>query len=238
VSAGHGHGHGGDIDVAPLSSQVMDRLLSNPEIIASILAFNVMNKEYDLPYLAGYSKDGKTVYIDRHLPQMLTCEEDGRKFEFNPASFVRRHEIMEKACIDVLGWGYSHAHGAGNGYERRGVLAAGMFWDPYNKALTPYIKADEKEKLVKIPPDLDMTPYYAPPVNRALVDHMLAAQGKGGEKHNKKEVEYSKGHATSHCGPTPSWPRGSCRHFEEPSGCGLVKGYIDRTYWCRLWSKA
>jgi hypothetical protein len=236
VSAGHGHGHGGDIDTAPLSSQAMDRVMANPEIRARLYG-HMLNYDYDLPYLAGYSQDGQTIYIDRHLPKVLTCDEDGRKTPFAPARFVMLHEIMEKACIDVLHWPYHHAHGAANGYERRGVLAAGMFWDPYNKVLYPYIKSDEREKLVKIPPDLDMTPYYAKPVNQSLVDHILQAQGKGGGKHNKKEVEYSKGHAVSHCGPTANWPRGSCIHFEEPSGCELVRGYIDRTYWCRLFRK-
>jgi hypothetical protein len=27
------------------------------------------DREHDIPYLAGYSLDGKTIYIDRHLPR-------------------------------------------------------------------------------------------------------------------------------------------------------------------------
>ena len=27
---------------------------------------------YDIPYLAGYSLDGKKIYIDRHLPKTFT----------------------------------------------------------------------------------------------------------------------------------------------------------------------
>jgi hypothetical protein len=27
-----------------------------------------VNHEYDIPYIAGYSVDGKTIFIDRHLP--------------------------------------------------------------------------------------------------------------------------------------------------------------------------
>jgi len=29
----------------------------------------VVNREYDIPYIAGYSVDGHTVFIDRHLPR-------------------------------------------------------------------------------------------------------------------------------------------------------------------------
>jgi hypothetical protein len=29
----------------------------------------VINRSYDIPYTAGYSEDGHTVFIDRHLPR-------------------------------------------------------------------------------------------------------------------------------------------------------------------------
>ena len=28
-----------------------------------------VNRDYDVPYIAGYSVDGKTIFIDRHLPR-------------------------------------------------------------------------------------------------------------------------------------------------------------------------
>lgn len=31
----------------------------------------VVNREYDIPYIAGYSVDGRTVFIDRHLPRQF-----------------------------------------------------------------------------------------------------------------------------------------------------------------------
>ena len=27
------------------------------------------DRKHDIPYLAGYSQDGKTIYIDRHMPK-------------------------------------------------------------------------------------------------------------------------------------------------------------------------
>jgi len=29
----------------------------------------VVNRDYDIPYIAGYSREGDTVFIDRHLPK-------------------------------------------------------------------------------------------------------------------------------------------------------------------------
>jgi hypothetical protein len=173
MSAGHHHFDGEDNGL--LNSQVIDRILKNPEIRSRVYGFHTLNYEYDLPYLGGYSVDGKTIYLDRHLPSVLTLEEDGRKKEFNPYRHIEDHEVFEKAIMDVIGWGYEHAHHAANGFERRGVLRAGLFWNPYNRALGPYIKGAEHEKLKKVPADLDMRPYYFPPINDSLIRHMKKA---------------------------------------------------------------
>ena len=55
---------------------------------------------------AGYSVDGRTVYIDRHLPRsfrwlMKTVRVD---------QFLLMHEIVEKALLDELRLHYIHAH--------------------------------------------------------------------------------------------------------------------------------
>ena len=52
---------------------------------------------WDIPYLAGYSKDGKTIYIDRDL----------KKWEWlgkwvNTDRFLFLHEKVEKSIIDAL----------------------------------------------------------------------------------------------------------------------------------------
>lgn len=173
MSAGHG-----DVDTRGLSAVVINRLIDNREIKQRLYAPYTLDRDHDLPYLAGYSKDGKTRYIDRHLPEILACIEDGHRHEFAPTLHLMDHEGFEKAVMDVLGWNYQHAHEAANGFERRGVLKAGLPWQAYNKALLPYIKADEHEKLKKVPADLDMTPYLAPPVNKRLVAHMRKAMAK------------------------------------------------------------
>lgn len=174
MSAGHG-----DIDTRGLSAVTINRLMDDHEIKARLYSPYTVNRSFDLPYLAGYSKDGKTRYIDRHLPEILAYEEDGQKKEFNPIPHLCDHEGFEKSVMDVLGWNYRHAHEAANGFERRGVLKAGLSWAAYNKALDPFIKFDEHERLEKLPPDLDMAPYNAPPVDKRLLAHMKKAMSNG-----------------------------------------------------------
>jgi hypothetical protein len=162
VSAGHGYPQ--LLEPAPLNTQVLDRLLRNHDIWLRVHTFcNLNDKEYDLPYLAGYSIDGRTIYFDRHLPPMLKYSEDGHQREFDPRPYICRHEQMEKACIDIMGWGYPRSHAAANAWERRGVLGAGMMWLPYNRSLLPSVKADMHEKLKAVPRDLDLTPYKGDP---------------------------------------------------------------------------
>lgn len=230
MSCGHDHNEG-----TGQSSQVIDRLLKDPAVVKLLHRVRDISHDYDLPYLSGYSEDGKTVYIDRHLPYELTIEEDGHKKTFNPDRFLTRHEDFEKAVMDALGWSYAHAHQAATGYERRGVVSAGIPWGPYSKCLKPFIKADEHEALKKVPANLDMKPYYAPPVDRALIARMEKAMGVGRDKQDKKDVDYSDGHSGSHCGWTPRWPRCACKHFIDPHSCEKVKGYIEPKKWCKLW---
>jgi hypothetical protein len=232
MSSGHDHP-----DWAGLSSQAIDRLLKNPEVTKNLYRVQDICRDYDLPYLGGYSENGEIVYIDRHLPDELTIEVDGHKKTFDPARFITMHERFEKAVMDACGWAYGHSHQAANGYERRGVLSAGLPWNPYNEALKPFIKADEHEALKKVPANLDMKPYYAPPVDKALIARMEKAMGIGEDKQNKKDVDYSDGHPGSHCGWTPTWPRCACKHFLEPHSCEKVKGYIEPKKWCSLYAQ-
>ena len=49
-----------------VSSLMMDRALD--AICRRVKKFD---RKHDIPYLAGYSLDGKTIYIDRHMPQIV-----------------------------------------------------------------------------------------------------------------------------------------------------------------------
>jgi hypothetical protein len=110
----------------------------------------VVNRDYDIPYIAGYSRDGHTVFIDRHLPKSFRWLMKTVRVE----PFLLTHEIVEKALLDELRLHYLHAHQIAQRAERDAVKAAG-----YQRFMKQHEKPIEEEKLVKVPAELDLTPY-------------------------------------------------------------------------------
>jgi len=155
VSSGHRHHEGFGIN-----SQVLDRYLKNDNVRTALYQSHKINKEFDVPYLGGYSKKGDTIYFDRHLPDQITLECDGAKKVIDPIPFLTMHETLEKALIDQLGFNYQHSHKVATAYEKRGLLQAlgPGWWNPYQKVMNRYIKADAHEKLKRVPHDLDLRP--------------------------------------------------------------------------------
>src|ERR1700716_3869476 len=110
---------------------------------------------YDVPYIAGYSADGGTVFIDRHLPRSFRCLLKTVRVE----PFLLTHEIVEKALLDGLRLHYLHAHQIAQRAERDAVKAAGISWWGYQRFMKQHEKPIEEERLVKGPATLDLTPY-------------------------------------------------------------------------------
>ena len=127
------------------------RYIDDPRFKKRIAEKFKINKSYDVPYVAGYSKDGKTVYIDRHLKLM---EDD---VDITPYLII--HERTEKALIDLFGLHYQPAHHIASEQEKEAVLKSGLDWKKYADHYTKYIKGCAHEKLTNVPPDLDLTPY-------------------------------------------------------------------------------
>lgn len=164
MSAGHDHRAS-----QGMGSAEIDRVMAKPEVKAAMARPYGVDREHDLPYLAGYSQDGETIYIDRHLPEEIRI---GAR-AINVDRFIELHEHVEKALIDALAYIYAAAHEIASRLEDRAVVAAGLDRHAYNNALNPYIKADEIEKLQLVPADLDLTPYLDDP---ALLRRIKAAQ--------------------------------------------------------------
>ena len=230
MSAGHDPKDWATADHAEIT-----RLMANKAVKAELSRVRRKNDEYDLPYLAGYSQDGSTIYFDRHLPERLKV---GNKY-FNPRAFVEIHEEWEKSLIDALGMPYLKAHPVGNAMEKRAVVAAGIPWTGYAKVLEPYIKADDHEKLIKIPPDLDWSPYFAPPVDRKLIARMREAEDEEKLAKSDPTVQYSDDRGTlgRHCGPDKDWPKNYCKMYGHFS-CSEVAGYISPKGGCDLYVRA
>ncbi|TXH05578.1 MAG: hypothetical protein E6R07_01855 [Nevskiaceae bacterium] len=130
-----------------------------------------LDYRYDIPYLAGYSQDGKTVYIDRHLPKSFV--DRGRQIEV--ARYLILHEEVEKTLIDQLGLHYLHAHQIATRAEQAAVRADRVSWRDYDRFMQKYVKRIGDERLKKVPDDLDFKP-YRDEHDRDLIARMQKAQ--------------------------------------------------------------
>ena len=232
VSAGHHSQVAFGIDAAHL-----DKLLDNDQVRERLFRSRKVIRDFDMPYIGGYSVNGENLYLDRHLPERITLEQDGSKKEVDPTiplTGYRGHEPFEWSVMDALGWGYDAAHRAATGSERRVFVShyGPDWWDPWQRAMQHWAKADEHERLVKMPKDYDTRPILAPPVNRALVAAVRRAMGGEGEarKLTKAAVDYTvSGAPREHCG--------NCEHYIPANACELVRGYIAHDGWCNKWAK-
>jgi len=114
-----------------------------------------LERDYDIPYLAGYSEDGHTIFIDRHMPKSFIY----RKRKVMADRFLIVHEAVEKSLIQLLGMHYLHAHQIALHAEQAAVRAEGIKWDAYDAFMQEYIKVIGDEQLSKVPDNLDLTPY-------------------------------------------------------------------------------
>src|SRR3984893_16968952 len=133
-----------------------------------------LDRTHDVPYLAGYSQDGKTIYIDRHLPKVMNYK--GRKIDVD--RYLIMHEEVEKTLIDQLGLHYLHAHQIATRAEEAAVRADGILWRDYDRFMQKYVKHIGDERLKDVPDDLDTKP-YRDEHDDDLLQRMLACIDKG-----------------------------------------------------------
>ena len=179
-----------------VSSLMLDRALD--AIVRRVKKFD---RDHDIPYLAGYSQDGKTIYIDRHMPKYLKYA--GR--EIDTDRYLILHEEVEKTLIDQLGLHYLHAHQIATRAEQAAVRAAGIKWKDYDRFMQKYVKAIGDERLTKVPDDLDLKP-YRDEHDMELLGRMSIAmeKGHGPEEFQSKKVraaiQDALGHLKAHAG--------------------------------------
>jgi hypothetical protein len=133
-----------------ISDLMMDRALD-----AIVRRAKTIDRRHDVPYLAGYSRNGKIIYIDRHMPE--TMRYGGR--DINTDRYLILHEEVEKTLIDQLGLHYLHAHQIASRAEQGAVRAAGIRWRDYDRFMQKFVKRIGDERLTKVPADLDLKPY-------------------------------------------------------------------------------
>src|SRR5687767_2570784 len=101
MSAGHPHRRPNNRGQADLA-----KVLADPNVRPLLTARPRVDRAYDLPFLSAYSKSGRTIYIDRHLPVELKIA--GRDIPLE--SFLITHELIEKSLIDGAQYDYQTAH--------------------------------------------------------------------------------------------------------------------------------
>lgn len=152
MSAGHFH------QSVKVSPAFVTRVLSLPGVQPEIARQKRLIHGYDVPYLAGYSKDGNRLYIDRRLPRFIFL---GRHkidlWALDGPLLV--HEQTEKALIDHAGLDYQHAHAVATICEHGILHKRRINPQSYEDKLRPYIRKAEGETVTNPPLDLDVTPY-------------------------------------------------------------------------------
>lgn len=121
----------------------------------SIRARTHLERSYDIPYLAGYSLDGHTIFIDRHMPKSFVY----RSRRVMTDRFLIVHEAVEKSLIQLLGMHYLPAHQIALHAEQAAVRAEGVTWEAYDAFMQDNIKVIGDETLSRVPSNLDLTPY-------------------------------------------------------------------------------
>jgi hypothetical protein len=133
-----------------------------------------LDREHDIPYLAGYSRDGTIIYIDRHMPTAFTHK--GRTVETD--RFLILHEEVEKTMIDRLNLHYLHAHQIATRVEKEAVTACGVSWSDYDDFMQENVKYVGDKRLTKVPADLDLKP-YRDEHDTELLERMVKAIERG-----------------------------------------------------------
>lgn len=151
-----------------VSSLMLDRALD------AILRRVKVDRSYDVPYLAGYSSDGKTIYIDRHLPRRFIWQRRGIAVD----RYLILHEAVEKTLIAQLDLHYQHAHQIATRAEEAAVRADRIPWRAYDHFMQRYVKQAGSERLKRIPHDLDLKP-YRDEHDRDLLARILEAEEAG-----------------------------------------------------------
>lgn len=230
MSSGH-HRHKDKPSESELDD-LLDEALADSRVKAELAKPFRLVLTMDMPYVGSASIGRKNIYFDRHLRHdnwpygVLPVE--GRRLDVKPG--LTRHERLEPILEDVLGWSYLPlAHFVAQHWEERDYKRKGFDPKAVEKAFAPYIKADEHERLVKVPTDLDLRPVLAPPRDEKLLERISVAQSK--EKVSHDSVDYRD------VAISPKRRCELCAMFIEPEyggpDCTLVKPPINAKGGCR-----
>jgi len=108
--------------------------------------------KHDVPFVAGMSEDGETLYVDKEAyPEIV-------KLGYLRALIV--HEMVEHCLMEDVGMKYQEAHAIATGAEESTLRADGIDQTKYNADYDRIIrKVASRGKYPNVPEDLDTEPY-------------------------------------------------------------------------------
>lgn len=158
----------------------------------------INSRDWDIPYLAGYSQDGEWIFIDRDLKMWVYLTK-----QILTNRFLILHEHVEKSVVSAILEArgkelqqilsllsmlrpddelYFHCHGVATAIEEYAVkLSYGdQGLRSYNKFMKTQVKRAEDERIRRVPSTLDMLPYQGADaqdarLRRVMEQHMEAA---------------------------------------------------------------
>lgn len=123
-----------------------------------VYKIKAVSREYQVPLLAGYSRDRKTLYIDCDSASGFFCKLLGEHVETDKYWCI--HEYVEDSC-ENNGADYLLAHSLATLAELKAVEDDGVDEKEYNRFCDEQVKkAGGRPKYDNLPPDLDTKPYY------------------------------------------------------------------------------
>lgn len=114
-----------------------------------------IDQTYDIPYIGGVSKDHKTIYIDKDIPNIVDI--NGKTIDYS--LFLAAHEAIEGTIFEMYDLGYNPSHEIARVIEKALMEASGIDWNEVEKYTNELAKILIKKPFEKIPKDLDLTPY-------------------------------------------------------------------------------
>lgn len=152
------------------------------DAIKKVMSKITINRDYDIPFIAGYSKNGYVIYIDQSVPEYINID----KKPIDPIPFLVLHEAVEKAIIDQLEMDYIPAHQIAQRAEEAAIVSNSISWNEYDKAMIDIKKQIEKKSIQSVPKDLDLTPYEMEakiyPADKNILDKMKSVMKAVDEK--------------------------------------------------------
>ncbi|MBX4191895.1 hypothetical protein KW798_00180 [Candidatus Parcubacteria bacterium] len=131
------------------------------EAVEELQSKVTIDNTYDIPALAGYSKDTPTkLYMDRGLKQIFPVASGAQMDVYR---YLAVHELVEKCLIDTVPWtsrAYQQSHQLAQRLEQEAVRTEGFSWREYQYTImVPEIDKAYTKPVRRLPHDLDETPY-------------------------------------------------------------------------------